>query len=455
MISSNNYSRRLFPFEMKGDYFLLDIPESRLYQINERMTRVIRRLQWGAPEERIVSDWEGEDSREDIAEDLRTLRGLDLLSERDERFTPPENQPLDTFDLQIAHHCNLDCKYCYARGGNFGGRDTAMSVETALRAIDFFLTHTAPTGELCISFDGGEPLLNFDLIRETAAYAGELEKKLNRNIYLNIGTNGVLITPEMAAFFKKHKLSPQISLDGVEDIHNELRPGKNGKGSFKALLEGIRILKEHGVKLASRITITPRNLELKETVELLHNLGAIRIAAFPASGVSGDYAFRAEHVGKLKEELDKIADYYLDQLFNEGRKVCFSNFTDVIRNLKGARTLHFGCGAGRTFISADPYGDLFPCHRMVGNRKYWLGSLENGLDHEKRRVFLQNDIMGKEKCRECWARYLCGGGCVVEAEFANGDLKKPDDISCEIFKHEKMLGMMIYSRVNARDKSLL
>jgi uncharacterized protein len=142
------------------------------------------------------------------------------------------------------------------------------------------------------------------------------------------------------------------------------------------MMEGIKKLDEKGVKLASRITLTPKNLNLKDNVELLHRMGAIRIAAFPATGIPDEYAFRPEHLQVLKDELDKTAEFFLDSLFHKGELVCFSNFTDNLRNLHKARVLHYGCGAARSFISIDPHEDIYPCHRLVGNEKYRLGNMQ-------------------------------------------------------------------------------
>jgi len=455
MMEKTNHLPHLHKFEVRGDRFVLDIPNSRVYKINERMTQVIGLLQDGRTPGQIARDPGAPFPAEDIAGDLKTLEKLGLLAAKEKTFSPPETLPLNTLDLQVSHHCNLDCKYCYARGGSFGGEDKLMTAETAKKAVDFFIGQTDGKDKLCISFDGGEPLFNFDVIKEVARYGAEQAAKRDRRVFFNIGTNATVVDDDIAEFFAELKFSPQISLDGKKSIHDEIRPFKNGKGSYDALMKGIAKMQEKGVRVASRITITPRNLNLKDSVERLHNLGAIRIAAFPATGVPGEYVFGPEHLEPLKEEYDKTAEFFLDTLFNKGERVCFSNFTDNINALHKAKTLRYGCAAARTFVSVDPNEDIYPCHRLVGNRKYRLGNLLEGIDHRKRRVFLDNHADSKEKCRMCWAKYLCGGGCLVEADYANGDIKIPYDVSCEIFKYEKELSMMIYSKVLEKDKSLL
>lgn len=454
MPMNHNHLPHLHTFNVWGERFVLNIPGSRVYKINERMMRIIELLQEGQPAEQITRDLGIRFPMEDIAGDLSMLEKLDLLTGKQETFTPQASL-LDTLDMQISHRCNLACRYCYAGGGNFGGQDKSMTLETAKKAIDFFIDHTDGKEKLCISFDGGEPLLNFKVIKEAAMYGKEQEKKRGRTIFFNIGTNATIVDDEIARFFSEFQFSPQISLDGAEPIQDELRPFKNGKGAYRDMMEGVAKLKEKGVRLASRITITPRNLNLKDNVQLLHHLGVIRIAAFPATGIPGDYAFRPEHLQILKEEYDKTAEFFLDTLFNKGERVCFSNFTDNLKNLHKAKVLHYGCGAARSFISVDPHEDLYPCHRLVGNEKYRLGNLQSGMDDEKRRIFMENHVDSKEKCRHCWAKYLCGGGCLVEAEYANNDIKTPYDVSCEIFKYERELSLMIYAKINTRDKSLL
>lgn len=394
--------------------------------------------------------------KEEIAQNITSLRQMGLLSgPADTPFTPPENPPLNTLDLQVSHICNLDCKYCYAEGGNFGVKDILMSAETARKSIDFFVDRTDGSETLCVSFDGGEPLVNMPVMREVARYCKERETVLDRKFHFNIGTNATIVNDEIADFFAQYNLNPQVSIDGDKSVQDLLRPYKNGESSYQTMMEGIKMLKERGIKIAVRITITPRNLQLSETVKQLHELGVIRIAAFPATAIPGDYAFRPGDIETLKKEYDKTAQFFMDTLFETGQFVCFSNFTDNLKNLHNAKVLHYACGAARTFMSADPHGDIYPCHRMVGNIDFRLGNIRDGIDGNKQRELLENHVDTKEACRTCWARYQCGGGCTVEALFTNSDIKSPYDVSCEIYKYEKELSMMMYSRIIARDKSLL
>ncbi|MCU0288410.1 MAG: SPASM domain-containing protein [Acidobacteria bacterium] len=456
MSNRHNHLPHLHIFETWGEHFVLDIPNSRVYKINERMMRIIGLLQEGQPVEQISRELEPRFPSAAIAGDLNMLEKLGLIRTKDkeETFTPPEPL-LDTLDMQVAHCCNLACRYCYARGGNFGGHEQLMSLDTAKKIVDFFIDETKKAKKICINYDGGEPLINYNVIKETTLYARENGEKKNKKIRFNIGTNAILVTDEIAGFFSELHFSPQFSMDGNETTQDELRPFKNGKGAYRDMMAGIEKLNEKDVKLASRITLTPRNLNLKDNVEMLHRMGSIRIAAFPATGIPGEYAFQAEHIPVLKEEYDKTAQFFLDKFLNKRELVCFSNFTDIIRNLHRAEVLHYGCGAARTFISIDPQEDIYPCHRLVGNTKYRLGNIHTGIDNEKKKLFMQNHVDSKEKCRDCWAKYLCGGGCLVEAEYINGDIKNPYDVSCEILKYERELAIMIYAKIVAHDRSLL
>lgn len=406
----------------------------------------------GAVVETLSSQFPGEV----IAGNIKFLHQAGLFSNpKDTPFTTPTNPPLDTLDLQVSHKCNLGCKYCYAEGGNFGVQEKMMSCETAREIIDFFVDQTDGSQKLCVSFDGGEPLMNFPVMQDVAHYCKEQETIRDRRFHFNIGTNATIMDDEIADFFSEYNLNPQVSIDGNKSIQDLLRPYKNGKSSYQSMMDGIKMLKDRGVRIAVRITITPENLQLSETVKLLHELGVIRIAAFPASGIPGEFAFRPGDLDTLKREYDKTAQFFLDTLFETGRFVCLSNFTDNLKLLHNAKILHYACGAARTFVSADPHGDIYPCHRMVGNHQMRLGNIKNGIDRDKQRELLENHVDSKESCRSCWARYQCGGGCTVEALFTNGDIKTPYDVSCEIYKYEKELSMMIYSEITNRDKSLL
>lgn len=436
----------LHPFQEDNDYFVLNVHTLRLHRINEPLFGILT----GTIAPHLYNE-----EIEDHERMLRECEGLKPGPDPGENFKPQKKPRYSTLDLQVAHLCNLKCAYCYAQGGNFGGEDRQMSRERARQALDFFFLHAESEGPLQISYDGGEPLTNFEVIRDSSIYAKERGEKLGFRLSFTVGTNGTLATDEIARHFETFNFSPQISMDGPKEIHDQLRPYRDDKGSYDSLMAGIDTFTRNGVRLASRITLTPKNLNLKEQVEQLHKLGAIRIAAFPASGVAGEYAFQEENLEVLRQEYKKTARYILDTLFNKGNVVRFANLTESLDLIHNAQIKHYGCAAGRGFFSVNPEGNLYPCHRLVGNPEFLLGTLEQGFTTAETEDILQNHVDSRDICRDCWARYLCGGGCMAEAYFANKDIKTPFSISCEIYKMEIEISCWMYSRILEHDRKLL
>lgn len=436
----------LHAFQVEDDYFVMNSHTSRLYKINELMFQILD----GNPEPSFPPE-----EIESHRQYLKEFEGISASRHPNHRFTPGMDTAYCTLDLQVSHTCNLACKYCYAGGGSFGGHDRQMSKETAKQALDFFFAHANPEGTLQIGYDGGEPLSNFDVIKDSALYASEWGNRHQQRVNFTVGTNATLVTDTIAEFFSRHSFSPQISLDGDREIQNLLRPFKNGQGSFDSLMDGLDTFNRHGVSVASRITLTPWNMNLKDQVERLHNLGAIRIAAFPATGITGEYAFREEDLGVLREEYKKTADFIIEKLIEKGEAVRFANLTEALDGLHNAQIKHYGCGAGRTFYSVNPEGNLYPCHRLVGNRDFLIGTLRDGFDTEKLAAITNNHVDSRDECRSCWARYLCGGGCIAESHHSFKDISIPLKLSCEIFKYEMEMTSMIYARILAHDKTLL
>jgi uncharacterized protein len=361
---------------------------------------------------------------------------------------------LDTLDLHVSHDCNMRCTYCYASGGSFGRERRMMPLEVATRAVDLFLDRCLPEGLLNLCFDGGEPLLAFGRMREIAAYALESAERAGRVMSLSVGTNGTVVSDEIGDFLRSNRFGTQISLDGSREAHDQLRRFSSGRGSFDSLMSSIEHLKACGVHLAGRITLTPYNLDLAETVELMHELGFIRIAAFPATSIEGDSAFRSQDVDRILSELDVVAERFLE-LHLQGQRLLFSNLGDKLRDLHMAKRRHWSCGAGRMILSVDPSGDLYPCHRFVGNPALKLGSLEQGIDPATQQRFLDNTVLSHSLCTACWARYLCGGGCAVDSFFHHGRLDAPYEPMCQITRHEIELAIFLYAELRSRAPDVL
>jgi uncharacterized protein len=436
-----------------GRCLVLHVPASRVFAIDPDLAGVVEALAEGARPEVAAARTADETLRR------RAMRVVDQLVSMDSSEpagpAPEETSGrFDTLDLHVCHDCNMRCSYCYASGGSFGRERRIMPVEVARRAVDVFLEHCAHEGLLNICFDGGEPLLAFGRMREVTAYALARSEELGRIMALSIGTNGTVVNDEIAAFLKTNRFGTQVSIDGVREAHDRLRPMRGGRGTFDLVMANVGRLQAAGVHVAGRITVTPHNLELAETVELMHRLGLIRIAAFPATAVEGDAVLRACDVDRLCSELDAVAERYLE-VHLAGERMMFSNFGDRLRDLHMAKRRHWCCGAGRTILSVDPAGDLYPCHRFVGTEAFRLGSLVGGIDEDAQQRFFDNTVLRHATCAACWARHLCGGGCAVDAFFVHGRLDEPFEPMCELTRHEIEHAIVLYSRLREKAPAML
>jgi len=329
----------------------------------------------------------------------------------DEPLRSPQTRALS---LAISQKCNLACSYCYAQEGSFGGPAKAMPQEVAFRAVDFLLAQAAAGDRVNLSFLGGEPLTARQILCETVEYA-EREAEIRQvRIGFSITTNGTLVTQADAEFFAKHGFAVTVSLDGGAEIHDRLRPHKNGSGTFAAILKNIRPLleRQRPMQVSARVTVTPRNLKLPQTLLEFVNLGFHSVGFSPMlASPTGREELDSEG---LEEMLIQMVD--CGRLFEE--RTCrperfpFSNMANAMAEIHRGTHRPYPCGAGAGYLGVSADGDLAACHRFVGDEAGSMGDLAGGVDAERQNHWLGNrHVHRQEPCSSCWARYLCGGGC--------------------------------------------
>ncbi len=347
------------------------------------------------------------------------------------------SSPIKAVCLNVSHDCNLRCEYCFASRGDFGCIRELMPLETAKKAVDFIIKKSGDIKNLEMDFFGGEPLMNFDVVKETVKYARSLEKKHNKNFRFTITTNGLLLDDDKINFINKEMYDVVLSLDGRKEIHDKFRLTKTGKGSYNAVLPKFKKLVESrgGKNYYVRGTYTKENLNFSEDVMHIHSLGFDNISMEPVLCGSKFHATIDENnLNEALNEHNKLCDKLIE-LKKEGSKINFFNFNIdldngpcIIKRLKG-------CGSGNDYVAVTPNGDIFACHQLVGEDKFKMGNVNKGtFDENLKKQFLKTSIYHKKECRDCWVRFYCSGGCAAKNHEHCGNIMKPFEISCKLQK---------------------
>jgi uncharacterized protein len=357
--------------------------------------------------------------------------------------------------LHISHHCNMKCKYCYADAGSFGRERGLMSREIMLKAVDFAFTHSKGNPSLDIGFFGGEPLLNFKLIRESVSYAKQLAEKRDKRVTFSMTSNATLLTDEIMDFISEENFSLIFSIDGPKKVHDQMRKYCSGKGTHSDVLKNVKqYSNNYSDNFTVRGTFTKTTPNFSNQVLFLNDQGFESIsvepvqlhAAHPCSiSTDGD-------ILRIKLEYNKLADLYLER-FDEGRPLHFFHFDYVLRKLISPQPMHTECGAGGGFIAITPDGKIFPCFETVVEEENCIGHIDSGFDKQKRRRFQRIHVDVKKECRECWLKYSCGGGCHAFNIRYNNNINIPYKPYCEFAKHRFKLAAWILSKIMERGET--
>ncbi|MDW7675427.1 MAG: thioether cross-link-forming SCIFF peptide maturase [Bacillota bacterium] len=350
--------------------------------------------------------------------------------------------------LHVSHDCNLNCSYCFAGAGHFGGERQHMSAEVGKKAIDFLLKTSGPRNNCEIDFFGGEPLLNFPVVQELVAYGTEQAKALGKKIKFTLTTNGVLLSPEVEEFLNEHQMSVVLSIDGRPEVNDSMRPTRGGQGTYNKIMDNYQRFcsSRNHENYYLRGTFTGNNLDFSADVLHLADQGFPLLSVEPVVAPdTADYAFKKEDLPKLMEEYNKLTKaYYKRQQDNEGFEFFHFNL-DLNRGPCLPKRLS-GCGAGHEYLAVTPEGDLYPCHQFVGQEEFCLGNLDQGLvRQELSQQFQQAHIYNKEECKKCWARFYCSGGCHANNYHEHQDIHQVYEIGCQLAK--KRIECAIYLQV--------
>ena len=356
--------------------------------------------------------------------------------------------------LHIAHDCNLACQYCFAEEGEYHGKRELMSYEVGKKALDFLVANSGNRRNLEVDFFGGEPLMNFQVVKDLVAYGRSLEKEHDKNFRFTLTTNGVLLDDDIMEFANKEMGNVVLSIDGRKEVHDRMRPFRKGAGSYDLIVPKFQkfAASRHQDKYYVRGTFTHNNLDFSKDVLHLADLGFKQISVEPVVAQDTDsYAIREEDLPQLMEEYENLA---LEMVRRHGTEEDF-NFFHFMIDLEGgpcvAKRLS-GCGSGTEYLAVTPTGDLYPCHQFVGNTDFLMGNVDDGVvNTELRDEFKSCNVYAKEKCRECFARFYCSGGCAANSYNFHGDIHNAYDIGCALQKKRVECAIMIKAALAAKE----
>ncbi len=348
--------------------------------------------------------------------------------------------------LHIAHDCNLACKYCFAGEGEYHGERSLMSLEVGKRALDFLVRESKGRTNLEVDFFGGEPLMNFDVVRGIVEYGRSLEEKHNKKFRFTLTTNGMLLNDEILDFANKEMGNLVLSIDGRKSVHDAMRPRRGGQGSYDEILPKFIKAAESRDQMNYYVrgTYTHHNLDFSEDVKHLADLGFKQISVEPVvAPPDKDYAITDEDVVKLLEQYDILAKYMLEKK-KEGKGFNFFHFMiDLSGGPCVAKRLS-GCGSGTEYLAVAPNGDLYPCHQFVGIDEYLMGNVDTGVTNTAMRdKFKKCNVYSKDECRNCFARFYCSGGCAANAYNFTGDINGVYETGCRLQRKRVECAIML------------
>ena len=348
--------------------------------------------------------------------------------------------------LHIAHTCNLNCSYCFASQGKYHGERAVMSFEVGKQALDFLIANSGSRRNLEVDFFGGEPLVNFQVVKDLVAYARSIEKEHGKNFRFTLTTNGLLIDEDVIEFANRECHNVVLSLDGRKEIHDRFRVDYAGNGSFDRIVPKFQQLVKarNGQGYYMRGTFTHANPDFLKDIQVMLDLGFNELSMEPVVAAPDDpSALTEEDKAIVMEQYEKLAMLMLDK-DKEGKPFTFYHY---MIDLTGGPCIYkriSGCGSGTEYMAVTPWGDLYPCHQFVGEEKFKLGDVWKGVDNtEIQNEFLECNVYARPECRDCWARLYCSGGCAANAYHATGSVKGVYKYGCDLFRKRMECAIMV------------
>lgn len=348
--------------------------------------------------------------------------------------------------LHIAHDCNLSCRYCFAGKGEYNGESALMSLDVGKRALDFLVENSGNRRNLEVDFFGGEPLMNFEVVKDIVAYGRSLEEKYNKKFRFTLTTNGVLLNDDVIEFAGREMSNLVLSIDGRKELHDYMRPFRSGAGSYELILPKFKKAADarHQTDYYARGTFTHFNTDFDKDVLHLADLGFKQISVEPVvAKPTEDYAIKDEDIAAICEAYDRLAAEMLKRE-KEGNGFNFFHFMiDLTGGPCVAKRLS-GCGSGTEYLAVTPWGDLYPCHQFVGNEDFLLGNIYDGIKRtDICSSFKKCNVYSKPKCKDCFAKFFCSGGCAANAYNFEGDINESYETGCILERKRVECALML------------
>lgn len=433
-------------FIQDGDYYLIDVNSGSVHIIDELIYNMVGEDEL-LDKEDVINNLKDKWSKEEIEEAYEEL--IDLVKEEvlyskdlyeEIAMAGDESESyIKALCLNVIHDCNLRCKYCFADEGEYKGCRKPMSAEVGKRAIDYVLENSGNIKNIEVDLFGGEPLMVFDTIKEIVDYAKEKDKLYNKNIRFTMTTNSTLLNDEIIDYIDKNMGNIILSIDGRKEVNDNVRIRVDGSGCYDRILPNIKKMvdrRDPSKQYYARGTFTRENTDFFEDVMALANEGFSEISIEPVVlPDSHNLSIRSEDLPKIYEQYDMLYKEMLRRAENNDNPFKFYHFNIDLNGGPCVYKRIAGCGAGHEYVAITPDGDIYPCHQFVGNEEFLLGNINSGIKNKNlSKDFKNAHIYNKPKCKECWARFYCSGGCQANNFNFNGDIHVPYEIGCEMQK---------------------
>lgn len=419
-------------FSYRDKNYIFDTGSSALHECDKATADYLK----SRSGEKVNITYITDEQLKEIISDVDMLKEHGLLYKEETKAYPVKSNEVKALCLHVCHDCNFRCRYCFADEGAYHSVRESMSLETAKKAIDFLIENSGKRKVLEADFFGGEPLMNFDVVKETVAYARKRGEECGKKFLFTTTTNGLLLNDEIIEFFNEEMENVVLSLDGRKEVHDAIRKSVNGKGTFDIIMPKIKkFISLRGDKsYYVRGTFTAKNLDFSKDVLFIADQGVDSISMEPVVTELPDLQIKEGHLPKIKAEYEKLCDEYLKR-YAEGKGFNFFHFNI---DLEGGPCLSkrvSACGAGNEYFSVTPNGDIYPCHQFAGDKNFKMGSVYTGIERKDiREKFKKSCLFTRSKCQDCFAKFICSGGCSANNYHFNGDINEPYEITCEMMK---------------------
>ncbi len=441
-------------YKSNGYNIVLDVNSGAVHVVDDVTYDVIELFE-KLDAEAIISELSSKYKEEEIREVIDEVEQLkkdgqlfteDIYQPFVEKFKETRQTVVKALCLHIAHDCNLACKYCFAEEGEYHGRRELMSFEVGKKALDFLVANSGNRVNLEVDFFGGEPLMNWDVVKQLVEYGRSLEEPNNKKFRFTLTTNGVLLNDEIMEYLNKEMSNVVLSLDGRKEVNDRMRPFRTGKGSYDLIVPKFQKLADsrNQTNYYVRGTFTRDNLDFSEDVKHFADLGFKQMSIEPVVGPEEDpYSIREEDLPKIMEEYDKLALEYIKRE-KEGNGFNFFHFMIDLNQGPCVYKRLSGCGSGTEYLAVTPWGDFYPCHQFVGNEDFLMGNVDDGIvRNDIRDMFKNCNVYSKEKCKNCFAKFYCSGGCAANSYNFHGNINDAYDVGCELQKKRIECAIMI------------